>query len=260
MYKFGGLLIYEGGDELGPIEIVEDGATRSLHFGSEPKQSSMDLNDPYRLALLYSRAMVAGLLFNETPRNVLLIGLGGGSLAKFLLHHFPDCRVDVVEYREAVHQLARRYFHLPDDARLRVHIADAGEFIRRADEGFHAYDLIMVDAFTGDGLAHSTVGLSFFECCRRHLAANGVLTANLWSNDAIRLEDVLQAIQDSFDGRMLRLPVSGKANVIALATQQGSPRRELRRLTERARLLQTRTRVEFASLLNQLRKHNRWWS
>ena len=79
MQRYGGTVIYESSDEMGPLEIIEDGFTRSLHFGSEPKQSSMDLNDPYRLTLLYSRAMVTSLLFHATPRRALLIGLGGGS-------------------------------------------------------------------------------------------------------------------------------------------------------------------------------------
>ena len=259
MQRYGGTVLYERSDEMGPLEIIADGFTRSLHFGSEPKQSSMDLNDPYRLTLLYSRAMVTSLLFHATPRRALLIGLGGGSLAKFLLHHFPACHIDVVEYRESVHRLARNYFCLPDDPRLRVHIADAGEFVRRVDTDCHDYDLIMVDAFTGGGIAHSTVGLSFFDHCRRQLCADGVLTTNLWSSDTVRLEEILQDIGNTFDGRMLRLPVAGKANMIALATQHGTPHRQLRRLTERARELQEHTSVEFTVLLNQLRKHNRRW-
>lgn len=259
MHKYGGIVIHETRDEMGPIEIVEDGAARSLHFGSEPRQSSMDLRNPYRLALAYSRAMVTALLFNEAPRRALLIGLGGGSLAKFLLHHFPDCRVDAVEYRETIHQVARSHFHLPDDPRLQVYIADAGEFVRRSDDGFDDYDLIMVDAFTGSGIAHSTVGLSFFDCCRHRLCAEGVLAANLWSSDAVHLDDIVQDLRNTFDGRVLRLPVAGKANVIAVATNHGSPRRQLRHLSERARRLHERTGVELTSLLNQLRKHNRWW-
>lgn len=259
MHRFGGKVIHQSRDEHGTIEVVDDGAYRSLHFGSEPKQSSMELHDPIRLALTYTRAMTAALLFNEQPRSVLLIGLGGGSLAKFFLHHFPDCRVDAVEYREAVYKVARGYFRLPDDPRLTMHFADAGEFIRRADAAYGNYDMILVDAFTGDGIARSTCGLSFFESCRARLSPQGVLAANLWSGDFIKLEDILQDIHDNFDGRTLQLPVEGKANVIGLATLQGSPKRELRRMSDRARALQMRTGVEMAVLLNQLRKNNRHW-
>ncbi len=259
MYKYGGIVIHQERDELGMLEVVEDGCQRSLHFGSEPKQSSMELHDPLRLVLTYTRAMMSALLFTAAPQRVLLIGLGGGSLAKFLLHHFPACRIDVVEYRKSVHKLARDYFHLPDDPRLTLHFADAADFIRQADTLHSGYDLILLDAFTADGIARGTCGLSFFESCRTRLTANGVLVANLWSGDNVHLEDVVSDLVDAFDGRLLRLPVDGKANVIAVVTQQGKPRRELRRLDQRAAELQQRLGLEFTVFLNRLRKSNRYF-
>lgn len=259
MHKYGGIVIHQSRDALGPLEVVDNGYQRSLHFGSEPKQSTMDLDDPLRLALSYTRAMLSALLFDAAPRRILLLGLGGGSLAKFLLHHFPACRIDAVEYREGVYQLARAYFHLPDDPRLSLHFADAADFIRQADTDLSGYDLLLLDTFTADGIAQGTCGLSFFEACRTRLAADGVLAANLWSADSIKLDDVISDLNDAFDGRLLRLPVDGKANVIALVTQQGKPRRELRRLDKQAAELQQRLGVEFTVFLNRLRKNNRYF-
>lgn len=259
MYKYGGIVIHQARDELGTLEVVEDGYQRSLHFGSEPKQSSMDLNDPLRLALSYTRAMLSALLFVPAPQQVLLLGLGGGSLAKFLLHHFPACRLDAVEYRESVYRVARSHFQLPDDPRLAVHFADAADFIRQADASHSGYDLILVDAFTADGVAQGTCGLSFFEACRTRLADAGVLVANLWSGDTTKLDDVIGDLGDAFDGRLLRLPVDGKANVIALVTQEGKPRRDLRRLDRQAAELQQRLGLEFTIFLNRLRRNNRYW-
>ncbi|HEY0720688.1 MAG TPA: spermidine synthase, partial [Gammaproteobacteria bacterium] len=88
MQKYDGLLVHRTQDEWGPIEVVDDMLHRSLHFGTEPKQSSMLLSDPLALVLSYTRAMTTALLFVPQVRRVLLIGLGGGSLAKFFLHHF----------------------------------------------------------------------------------------------------------------------------------------------------------------------------
>lgn len=259
MYKYGGIVIHQEHDALGTLEVVEDGYQRSLHFGSEPKQSSMDLNDPLRLALSYTRAMMSTLLFTAVPHRVLLLGLGGGSLAKFLLHHFPACRLDAVEYRESVYKIARGYFHLPEDPRLTLYFADAADFIRQADADLSGYDLILLDAFTADGVAQGTCGLSFFEACRTRLAATGVLAANLWSGDSVRLEDVISDLSDAFDGRLLRLPVDGKANIIALVTQQGKPRRDLRRLDQAARELQQQLGLEFITFLKTLRRNNRFF-
>ena len=66
------------------VEVSEQGGIRSLHLGSDTVQSSMKLDDPYELVLSYTRAMMAFLLFRPRPEHVLMIGLGGGSLPKFV--------------------------------------------------------------------------------------------------------------------------------------------------------------------------------
>lgn len=259
MHKYGGTLIHRSHDPHGLLEVVEDGFSRSLHFGSEPKQSSMELHNPLHLTLAYTRAMMAALLFHPQPAHILLIGLGGGSLAKFLLHHFPLCHIDAVEQREAVYRLARGYFQLPDDPRLCVHIADAADFLALPPSPPASYDLILLDAFTADGIADSTCGLSFFDACRLRLAADGVLATNLWAADHIALDAILHHLENVFADRVLRLPVNGKANLVTLATRTGNPRQVLRRLDERAHRLQAQLALEFPNFLKALRKNNRRW-
>ena len=70
------------------IAVSESRGVRTLHVGGEAIQSSMRLEDPYALALDYTRCMMAFLLFHPEPREALMIGLGGGSLAKFFHKHF----------------------------------------------------------------------------------------------------------------------------------------------------------------------------
>lgn len=256
MRKYGGTIIFATRDEHGLIEVVEDGIERSLHFGTAPKQSSMALHDPLRLQLSYTRAMVAPLLFqNHEPRRVLMVGLGGGSLAKFFLQHFPSCRVDAVELRPAVMEVAHHYFHLPRTERLQITLDDAHRFMLGADPGYVDYDLMLIDAFAAEGIAHSVCGMSFFEACRARLARDGLLAVNLWSHDEVDLQEMCESVGDGTDLPVLRLPVTGKDNIIALA---GNPLlgRTRRPLGEQARALSARYDVEFPSLLKALRKHN----
>ena len=63
--------------------IVDDGCTRQLYFSGCFVQSSMRLDDPFDLDFAYTRKMMAFLLFVPDPGHVLMVGLGGGSLAKF---------------------------------------------------------------------------------------------------------------------------------------------------------------------------------
>jgi spermidine synthase len=127
MYKYEGRLIHESHDDDGIIEVIERNGVRSLHFGSYPRQSSMLLADPDRLELDYVRAMTSWLLFKPTlDDDALIVGLGGGSLTRHLLQNFPECRLKAVEYRKSVVKIARSYFGLPLDSRLKIIVDDGG--------------------------------------------------------------------------------------------------------------------------------------
>ena len=79
------------------VAVSDARGVRTLHVGGEAIQSAMRLNDPFALALDYTRCMMAFLLFHPEPREVLMIGLGGGSLAKFFYKKLRSTRVKVVE-------------------------------------------------------------------------------------------------------------------------------------------------------------------
>jgi spermidine synthase len=257
MHKYPGLLIYKTVDDLGEIAVVDDAVYRSLHFGSEPKQSSMLLRDPLYLALTYTRAMAATLLFNTAPKRILLLGLGGGSLAKFLLHYLPDCHIDAVEMRQRVVDVAHSHFKLPDEPRLHVHIGDAGSFVRHG--GQEPYDLILIDAFLGDGIARTVCGISFFETCRQFMSENGIFGMNLWNGDFITAREMREDIENSFEGNALHLPVEGKANTVVIAANGPSLKKRLRGLRDTAAALERQTGLEYGALLKQLIKHSRWF-
>lgn len=260
MRYFDGTLIHQEHDHLGAIQVVDDGIYRSLHFDSVPRQSSMLIQQPQQLVLRYTRLMCASLLFTPSPQRLLLFGLGGGSLAKFFLQYYPHCHIDAVELRPSVHQLAQRFFHLPDSPNLNVHYADAGSFIRDSDpQHFANYDLILVDAFLDSGIAYAVCGSHFSDLCHQRLSHSGVLAFNLWLRDRHSSDDHRQQISASFHGNLLSLPVPEKENIILIATRQGHPRRQLKHLTEKAEQLQQHTTLEFPNMLRALRRANRFF-
>lgn len=168
MHKYDGRLIHQSHDDDGIIEVVELNGVRSLHFGSYPRQSSMRIAAPDRLQLAYVRAMTSWLLFKQTLADeALIVGLGGGSLTKHLLHHFPDCRLRVVEYRKSVVRIARSHFGLPLDPRLKIIVDDGGRYIlQRTETEREQYSLLFVDAFDHEGMAESICNETFFQACK----------------------------------------------------------------------------------------------
>ena len=151
------------------VYVTERSGVRSLHIGSDTIQSSMRLARPNDLELAYTRSMMAFLLFNGSPRRVLMVGLGGGSLAKFVYRRLPEAVTEVLEISPQVVAVARRLFELPAaDARLIVRVCDAAEFVAAEGTG---YDAILVDGYDGESQVPELASPAFYGACRRRSRA-----------------------------------------------------------------------------------------
>ena len=200
------------------VDISEEAGVRYLHFGSDWVQGAMRIARPWSLELGYTREMMAGLLLRgepQWPRSALLIGLGAGSLAKFIYRNLPDCRTTVVEINPQVEYIARQYFKLPDDpSRLTVTIGDGAEYMLAGDRCF---DYILVDGFDADACAGPLDTLPFYQACRARLTENGLLGVNLLGRNKGFAASV-ERIRAAFDGRVAVFPSCDSGNTIAFAS------------------------------------------
>ncbi|MDD5322832.1 MAG: spermine synthase [Methylococcales bacterium] len=258
MYKYEGLLIHESHDDEGILEIVERNGVRSLHFGSDSRQSSMLLSDPHKLELDYVRAMTSWLLFKTTFDDGLIIGLGGGSLTKHLLYHFPECHLKAIECRKSVVKIARSHFGLPLDPRLKIIVDDGGHYmLQRAETSRKHYGLAFIDAFDHEGMASSICNIDFFDACKAVLKNAGILIINLWGGAHNPLfQQISLWLCQVFNWKVLFLPVRDKGNIIALAFNDYSPRYSMRELKIQALMLEQHYQIEFPIFLKDLGKHN----
>jgi spermidine synthase len=257
MYKYDGLVVYQDHDDEGVLEIVEENGIRSLHFGSSSRQSSISINDPESLQLPYIKAMTSWLLFKRTVNDALILGLGGGSLARHLLYHFPESRVRAVESRASVVKLARSHFGLPLDSRLKVIVDDAGSYVRnhgQANAGQH--DLILIDTFDSEGMSGSIASVAFFDACKSLLRLDGLLVINMWGTESKLFDPCLDWLGRVFNEKVLLLPVRNRGNMIALAFNQGVSRFDMKTLKTRAIELEQNYQIEFPNYLKDFNKHN----
>ena len=252
MPRYNGNLIFSCVDAEGAIDIVDEATARTMHFGTRARQSTMLLRDTGELALTYTRCMMISLVMLEgSPKAVLMLGLGGGSLARFLVRHYPECRIDAVERRPVVVKVARRFFELPNQRNLQVLETDAELFV--AQHQTSSYDLILVDLHTPQGMASANGAPAFIAGCRRLLSDGGVLAINLWSGpDEEMVARVDDQLVDAFEGQVLYLPVAGKSNVVAfgLTTPLGDHREA--RWRERAKTKESKLEVKFPAMLDDL--------
>jgi spermidine synthase len=240
-----------GGDS---VYVTERFGVRSLHIGSDTIQSSMRLARPNDLELAYTRSMMAFLLFVSPPRRVLLVGLGGGSLAKYCYHRLPDAVTEVLEVNPEVVSVARQLFEVPaSDARLIVRVCDAAQFIAADGAGF---DAILVDGYDGESQVADLATREFYGGCRRRLERGGVLVVNLWGSDR-RFDDNVARIESAFPSATLCLPAERPGNVIVFAFRDPPAALRWDDLTRKARDLETPYGLEFGKFVRGLQRMNR---
>src|SRR4029077_9396065 len=99
---------------------VHRGLRPYLHFNFDAVQSAMHLENPDKLSLAYTRKMMACLLFSRAPARILLLGLGGGSVAKFCYRRLPRAAVTAVEVNPDVIALREAFLIPRDNDRFRV--------------------------------------------------------------------------------------------------------------------------------------------
>lgn len=243
----------EAGD--GVIEVVQEtSGVRTLYFGTASKQTALDPEAPHRLILPYTRALTAALLFNPEPRRILLIGLGGGALAHFFRHHFPETVIDAVERCPRVVAVARDFFALPgEDPRLRIHLAEAQAFLETEIGQGPSWDLVLTDAYDAQGPADATLDREFYRALRARLETDGVLAANLWSGRRGRVKRTLRGLEASYGRPVYVLRPRGKANMAALAGRGAMLEMDSAELRQRAKVLETRVGLDYPAYLEGLR-------
>lgn len=254
--------LYRHADNEGVIEVVQEPTgVRTLHFGSVSKQSSLDPQVPHQLVLPYTRILTAALLFRPEPRRILLLGLGGGALVHFFLHHFPQAQVEAVESWPQVVAVARDFFALPEgDPRLRLHLAEAGDFLAEpGPDSAGAWDLVVADVFGAQGPAAGTLDRAFYGQIQQRLEEGGVMAANLWSSNRLRLHGALKAMADAFGRPVYRLQPRGRANVAAFAGRPPLPEAASDRLGRRAEELGQRIGLDYRRYLADMEAVPRGW-
>jgi spermidine synthase len=249
--QYQGSLVFSCKDEYGPIDVVDEATARTMHFGTPARQSTMLRSAPSSLALAYTQCMAGALLFSEEPGRILLLGLGGGSLAKYLLAHHPGCSINAVELRAQVVELARAFFALPDDPRLRISVSSAEHYLDTA--ATEAAVVALVDIYDRSGMAPAQGLPVFFSQCRAQMAACGVLAINLWTGGrGAMLSSVRRNMRTAFHDQVLELPVSGKLNTVALGFCQPLADADWERASHRAAAWKKRGGVDFEALLSDL--------
>lgn len=225
----------------------DDGNMRSLHFDRRTMQSAMWLEAPDELAFGYTRCMMGFLLSNPAPRHILMIGLGGGSLAKYCYKYLPKTRITVIEIDADVIALRGQFMIPADDERFRVIHMDAVHYL---DQVTHEADVILLDGFDADGLAIDLNTDDFYASCKNALSQDGILVSNMWG-EASDLAATISRISGSFNNSVWWCRSIDSYNLITFAFNSAANEFG-KNLQVQAQQLDQKYRLELEKLVGRL--------
>jgi spermidine synthase len=196
--------------------VYEAPGTKALHFSISEIQSRMQTSNPDALDLDYTRTMMGFLLFDSAPAMLAMIGLGGGSMAKFCFRHLPATNITAVEINPHVIALRELFQIPPDQARFQVQQADGADFVRDAAQRF---DVLLVDGFDSEGQPPALCSQGFYADCSAALTAGGLMVTNLHPGYSGHITN-LTRIQQSFQEEILVVSDNKCGNSIIFASNQ----------------------------------------
>lgn len=191
----------------------------SLQFKGAVTQSRMSNLFPHLLDVGYTRTMLAALLLNPRPRDIGIIGLGGGSQAKFCHRCLPQSRIEAIESSADVLALRDEFRVPPDGDRFRATLGDAARVLKQRRD---AYDLVLLDAYDAYGLPEALSTKEFYADCRASVRDGGVLAVNLYDTDTRRHR---QNICRAFEDKVVVLDEPKMSNTVVLAWAGEPPRK-----------------------------------
>ena len=238
--------------------LIEEFEYRSMCFALDGcTQSEMRIDDPYALVNEYTRKMMGFLAFQPNPKQILIIGLGGGSLVKYCHRHLPTTRITAVEIDPDVLALRSQFLVPPVDDRLAVIQADGADHVARMADRGERINAILVDAYDHTGIAPSVVERSFVQNAKEILGTDGVFVMNLVAESADvqrHIETVRQVFGDAVVVAMQR-----GGNLVIFAGEALHDPRRAKMAMRNAERVEHRLGLFFPTLIQHLNERAGKW-
>lgn len=201
------------------VEEKED--LRCIQFDVNTKnlnQTCVYQSQPKQLVFNYTKLLFSALLLNTKPTDILIIGLGGGTMSNALHQLFPESNITNVEIDPAMIKVARQYFDYIENDKVKSFSQDGRLFIKRAGLKKLTYDWIILDAFNGDYIPEHLLTRDFLLEAKAILKSEGVLSSNTFVGS--RLYDYESATYHSVFGEFFNIKSASKENRVILVSNK----------------------------------------
>lgn len=200
-------------EKTGPIVELRARSRRG-----EALESAVDLTDPLRLVVPYTRTLYGALFIQPQPKRVLMIGLGGAGFHRLFTAAYPEAELHTVELDPKVVELCETRMAFVSGVHTPVTTMDGRMFVKRNRE---QWDWIILDAFRGGFVPPHLKTKEFYQECAARLGERGVFVSNLHATSELYYSD-LKTIQAVFP-QLVLFATKDRGNVIAVAVKYRQP-------------------------------------
>lgn len=137
--------------------------------------------------------LALGFCCGNRPRNIGVIGLGAGTLAAY---GRPGDRIRFYEINPAVEPIARHFFLYIRESQAQITIVDGDARTSLTREAPQQFDVLVVDAFSGDAIPLHLLTAQALALFRSHLAPGGIIAFHI-SNQHVDLEPAIALLAQS---------------------------------------------------------------
>jgi spermidine synthase len=134
---------------------------------------------PYDESIFTEALSIFGVTDRPNISSILLLGLGGGFVAKKLHQHYPSAAIICVDIDPTMETIAKKYFGLQDIPQIHYVVADAQKFVQTVTKD--TYDVIVIDLFIGDDIPQFVDSHEFLNSIRNMIRKDGLLLINYQS-------------------------------------------------------------------------------
>lgn len=203
------------------LTVQREGTVVELRAHSrrgEFRESAVDLADPLRLLVPYTRTLFAAEYFQPRPERVLMIGLGGAAFHRVFVKGHPEALLQSVELDPKVLELCKTRLAFQPTDKTPVTVMDGRMYVKRSAG---KWDWLILDAFRGGYVPPHLKTEEFYRECAARLSERGVFVSNLHATTALYYAD-LKTISAVFP-QVVLFETPGTGNVIACGVNYRKP-------------------------------------
>ena len=161
------------------VDSITEKPTINLSTDPFGVQASIFINDTDNLVFNYTKFFKIIEFLKPDANSVLMLGGSAYTYPRDFLKNFPKSTIDVVEIDPGMTDVARKYFGLKDDPRMRIFHDDGRIFL---NNNKNKYDVIFIDAFNSfSSIPFQLTTIEFVRKNLESLSDNGIVVVNIIS-------------------------------------------------------------------------------